>query len=103
MITDKEKSEFGAGTFQLFCEQFGKDVYAHLLLEILLEGIINAETLFISGQQEQGWDQDNHSSTGRGDSELRSGGFDGTGTPSDLAASHPEDLLRQQDAIPPEN
>jgi len=103
MTTEKEKAEFGAGTFQLFCEQFGKDVYAHLLLEVLLEGIINAETLFIFGEQEQGRDQANNGSTGRENSELRSDGPDRTGTSPDLAASHPKNLLRQQDVVPPEN
>ncbi len=103
MATEKEKAEFGAGTLKLFCDQFGKDVYSHILLEVLLEGIINAETLFVFGEQEQGRDQADHSSTGGEDSERRSDGFDRTGSPSDLAAPHPEDLLRQQDAVPPEN
>lgn len=52
MAIEKEKAEFGAGTFQLFCEQFGKDVYSHVLLEVLLEGIINAETLFVFGEED---------------------------------------------------
>lgn len=52
MNTEKEKAEFGAGTFQLFCEQFGNDVYSHILLEVILEGIINAETLFVFGEED---------------------------------------------------
>ncbi len=103
MTTEKEKAEFGAGTLKLFCDQFGKDVYSHILLEVLLEGIINAETLFVFGEQEQGRDQADHGSTRGKNNELRSNGPDGTGTSSDLAASHPEDLLRQQDVVPPEN
>jgi hypothetical protein len=52
MSTEKEKATIGAKTFQNFCEQFGEDVYSQVLLEVLLEGIINAETLFIFGEED---------------------------------------------------
>jgi hypothetical protein len=95
MTTEKEKAEFGAGTFKLFCEQFGEDVYSHVLLEVLLEGIINAETLFVLGEQEEGRDQADHSSTGRGTSELGRDGSNRTDTSPDVDQSHPDDLLRE--------
>lgn len=103
MMKDQEKAEFGAGTFKLFCEQFGDDVYSHILLEVLLEGVINAETLFVLGEQEEGRDQADHSSTGRGTSELGPDGPDRTNTSPDVAPPHSDDLLREQDVVPPED
>jgi hypothetical protein len=52
-MNEKEKAELGAQTFQSFCQQFGENIYAQILLEELFEGIINAEALFIFGEQEQ--------------------------------------------------
>ena len=69
-MDENEKAELGAKTFQNFCEQFGKDVHAHILLEELLEGLINAETLFIFGEQEKAGDQANNSASGDGSDEL---------------------------------
>ena len=103
MSAEKEKAEFGAGTFKLFCEQFGNDVYSHLLLEVLLEGVINAETLFVFGEQEEGRDQADHSSTGRGASELGPDGSDRIDTSPNVAKPHQDDLLREQDVVPPED
>ena len=78
MTTEKQKAEFGAGTFNLFCNQFGEDVYSHVMLEVLLEGIINAEALFVLGEQEQGRDQTDNSSSGeRPADELGPDGPDG--------------------------
>lgn len=57
MTDELEKAQLGAGTFSLFCNQFGEDVYAQILLEVILEGIINAESLFIFGEQIEEGDQ----------------------------------------------
>ena len=70
-MNQSEKAEMGAKTFQGFCEQFGGTFHARILLEELFEGLINAETLFIFGEPEQGWDQISDGTTGNGDDERR--------------------------------
>ncbi len=71
-MNEKEKAELGATTLQKFCTQFGEDVFAHVLLEELFEGLIHAETLFVFGEQEQTGDQTINSSPGERDGEFRS-------------------------------
>ena len=61
MSTEREKAELGAQTFQGFCENFGGNIHAHVLLEVLFEGLINAETLFVFGEQKQEGDEANNS------------------------------------------
>lgn len=56
IIMDKreiEKSKLGFKTIEDFFMQFGDNIYTRILLEEILEGVMNAETLFISGEQEQ--------------------------------------------------
>lgn len=72
MSSEIEKAQLGAQTFALFCQQFGEDVYGKLLLEILLEGLLNEETVFVFGEQEQTGDQIDHSSSGTGSSNGQS-------------------------------
>lgn len=60
MIDDYEKSRLGAKTLCEFFNQFGNDVHAQILLEVLMEGLINEESVFISGEQEQTGDQDDN-------------------------------------------
>ena len=36
-----------------FANQFGTDIYAEILLNVLMEGLMNDETLFVSGKSEQ--------------------------------------------------
>jgi hypothetical protein len=50
--------------FAGFCNQFGDDVYAQILLEVLLEGIMHEEDVFVFGEQEQEGDQDDNGSSG---------------------------------------
>jgi len=64
MSNEIEKAKLGAQTLTLFCKQFSEDVYGKILLEVLLEGIINEETVFVFGESEQTGDQTNHSTTG---------------------------------------
>jgi len=102
-MKEEEKAQIGAKTFQGFCEQFGNDVYSHIFLEVLLEGIINAETLFVFGEQEQGRDQDSDSVTGGGASELgceRSGDSESA---CNVETSDPTNLPRQPDVISAED
>lgn len=73
-MNEKEKAELGAKTFEGFCRQFGEDVYSHLLLEELFEGLIHAEALFVFGEPQQTGDQVNHSPPGNGDGKLGRGG-----------------------------
>tara|TARA_Y100000034_G_scaffold134723_1_gene203988 strand:+ start:1430 stop:1780 length:351 start_codon:yes stop_codon:yes gene_type:complete len=103
MSTEKEKAALGAKTFQNFCGQFGEDVYSQILLEVLLEGIINAETLFVFGEQEQRRDQDDHGVTRGGTSELRCERSGGTSPARNVATPDSEDRSRQQDVVPPQS
>ena len=90
MVYDADKAKLGAKTFQNFCEQFGNDVYAHVLLEILLEGIINAETIFVSGEQIQGRSETNNSPSGNEGHQFGSHRSDRIETPNSLGeADHP--------------
>lgn len=50
--SEKEKADLGAKTMGDFFGQFGQDVHAQILLEILLEGIMNEESIFVSGEPE---------------------------------------------------
>jgi hypothetical protein len=56
-MNDQEKSEMGARTFVEFFQQFGDDVHAEILLEEILKGIMNEETLFVFGEPIEGRDQ----------------------------------------------
>jgi hypothetical protein len=67
--SDKEKAELGASTLQKFCEQFGDDEAARLLLDVLFEGLMNAETLFVFGEPQQAGDQTSNSPTDGPDSQ----------------------------------
>ncbi len=52
MTSEQEKAKLGAETLNFFCNQFGNDIYARVLLEVLFEGLLNAEALFVFGEQE---------------------------------------------------
>jgi hypothetical protein len=68
MSNEREKAELGASTLKNFFESWGDDVHANILLEVLFEGLMNEETLFIFGKQEQTGNQSNNSSSGGVDS-----------------------------------
>jgi len=85
MSTEREKAELGAKTLQGFCEHFGDDTHTHILLEVLFEGLINAETLFVFGEQKQEGDEANNSASGRGGSELKTERSNESEPPSSLA------------------
>ena len=74
----------GAATLRLFCNQFGDDVYSRELLKVLFEGLINAETLFVFGEQEQEGFEIDHSAPERGNSECSSKGSERTEPTTDL-------------------
>lgn len=69
MSNQKEKAAIGAQTLQGFCEQFGESLEGRILLDLLFEGLINEEALFVSGQQEQTRSQISDSSPERRDSQ----------------------------------
>lgn len=71
MSNEQEKTKLSIGTLNHFCKQFGDDVYSEILIDVLLEGVINAETLFIFGEQEQERDQVDNNSTERNSGELK--------------------------------
>jgi hypothetical protein len=73
MSDDREKAILGAKTLVDFFEDFGRDVYAQILLEELFKGLMYEEALFIFGEQREGRDQVGHSSTGGESSQLDSG------------------------------
>lgn len=64
MSNELEKAKLGANTLKNFFESWGNDVHANILLEVLLEGLMNEETLFVFGKQGQEGDQSNHSTSG---------------------------------------
>lgn len=64
MSNEREKAELGASTLKNFFESWGNDVHANILLEILFEGLMNEEALFILGKQEQTRDQSDNCSSG---------------------------------------
>ena len=53
MSKEREKAILGANTLKDFCEFWGDDVHARILLEILFKGIMHEEALFVFGKQEQ--------------------------------------------------
>lgn len=55
-----EKAKLGLKTVEDFVLQFGNDVYTRILMEEILEGVMNAETLFVFGEQEQEGDQNDN-------------------------------------------
>lgn len=85
MSIEREKAELGAQTFQGFCEHFGGDIHAHVLLEVLFEGLINAETLFVFGEQKQEGNEVNNSASRRGGGELEIERSNRPESPSHLA------------------
>lgn len=64
MSNDREKAELGASTLKNFCESWGNDVHARILLEVLFKGIMHEEALFIFGKQEQTGDKIGNNPTG---------------------------------------
>ena len=53
MSKEKEKAALGAKTLKDFFEDWGNDKHSNILLEILFEGIMKNETLFIFGESQQ--------------------------------------------------
>jgi len=74
MSTDREKTVLGISTIRSLFDIFGGDVYAQILLEVLLEGVINEEAVFVFGEQEQEGDQTDHSASERVDSNVEADG-----------------------------
>ena len=68
--SDKEKALLGANTLNDFFKSWGDDIHAKILLEILLEGLMNEEALFISGESEQKGIKINHSILGGVDNNI---------------------------------
>jgi hypothetical protein len=74
MSTDREKTVLGISTIRSLFDIFGGDVYAQILLEVLLEGVMNEEAVFVFGEQEQEGDQTDHSASERVDSNVEADG-----------------------------
>lgn len=71
-MDEREKAQMGAATLDLFCKQFGEDVYSRVLLEILFEGLMNEEIIFVFGEQGEEGNQTNHSASEPGAGECTS-------------------------------
>lgn len=71
MNDEQEKAIKGSNTLSLFCRQFGEDVHAMILLEVLLEGIMNDESLFVFGEPQQERNEINHGSQRRIDDNFQ--------------------------------
>lgn len=50
---EKEKTEFVLKTLKDFFDSWGNDTHTNILLEVLFEGLMNDENLFIFGEQKQ--------------------------------------------------
>lgn len=59
-----EKATLGSKGLVDFFSQFGDDVHSQIFLEVLFEGLMNEEALFISGEKRQNGDETDHSSEG---------------------------------------
>jgi hypothetical protein len=71
MSKEIEKAKLGAQTLRDFCESWGSDIHARILLEVLFEGLMNEEDLFIFGKQEQAGDKTCDNITGRSSDGLQ--------------------------------
>ena len=60
MSKDKEKNDYVSRELVDFFDLWGKDEHAKIFLEILFKGLMNEETLFISGKQEQKGNKSNN-------------------------------------------
>jgi hypothetical protein len=69
-MNEQEKAILGSQTLSEFLDQFGNDVYSKILLEILIEGLMYDETLFVFGQPEQEGNEADNNSSGRIDSNI---------------------------------
>lgn len=89
MSNDAEKAKLGASTLKTFCESWGNDVHSKILLEVLFEGLMNEETLFVFGQPKQAGDQVNYSTSGGIDCHIEGDKSQQSESPPDLGT---EDL-----------
>jgi len=90
-----ENAKLGFKTIEDFFMQFGNDVHTRILLEEIFEGVMNAETIFVFGEQEQEGDQTGDSSPNRGDShgEQQYHGPDPSESTDHLSKKDREDYL----------
>jgi hypothetical protein len=65
MSKDREKAELGASTLKDFCESWGNDIHARILLEVLFKGLMHEEALFVFGKQKQTGHQVGDNASGR--------------------------------------
>lgn len=84
-----EKAVLGNQTLLTFCEQFGHDVYGQILLEVLLEGIMNEEAVFVFGEQEQTRTEACDSLAGGGNSQFGPDGPQQVESSTDLGEETP--------------
>lgn len=90
-----EDAKMGLKTVEDFFRQFGDDVHTQILLEEIFEGVINAESLFIFGEQEQeGSEVDNSSPDGEHDArQLENQRIDIIESPNPIPKKDREDYL----------
>ena len=69
MNKEESKKAFqGAKTLQNFCQQFGEDIYAEILLEELFKGLMENEIVYLFGEQKTEGSEVNHDSKRQKDS-----------------------------------
>jgi hypothetical protein len=66
-----DNAKLGAKALKDFCESWGDDVHANILLEVLFEGIMNEEAVFVFGQPKQTGDQTSDSPSGTISSDIQ--------------------------------
>jgi hypothetical protein len=99
MSDDAEKAAMAEETFVAFCSEFGDDAYSIIILDVLLEGIMNEEIVFVFGESEQEGDQGDHSSSGGVDSDEQIDGSVDFEAAADLGEEDSSDSKRQPDAL----
>ncbi len=89
MSKEREKAELGAAALRGFCESWGDNVHARILLEVLFRGLMNEEALFISGEPQQTGDQTCDNPTGGISGHLKDNGSDSTQSSPIVGAEDP--------------
>lgn len=64
MVKEKDKSVLAFKGLCDFFDQFGKDENSQTLLEILFEGLINEEAVFVFGEQKQAGNKTDYDTDG---------------------------------------
>lgn len=91
MSKEAEKAQLGAITLKSFCESWGTDIHARILLEVLFEGLFHEEALLVFGQPQQEGDKVDNSVAGSIESVIALDGSQQLEAPSDMGTTNSAD------------